>query len=92
MDFTEAFGETKERRSSPKRRRKKAVSKINEEGLPIIGPLPDNPKPSVDGAVAICGTCGIRIYRLMSYSCPNERCPVFSRASYMGPIIGTTGG
>jgi hypothetical protein len=47
------------------------------DGLPIIPPLPDPWPPAPDGAVAVCGVCGLRIMPVMGYVCPNMRCPVF---------------
>lgn len=51
--------------------------KKNEEGLPIIPPLPPDEPVAPDGAVAICGECGLRIHAVMHYCCPNLRCPCF---------------
>ena len=49
------------------------------DGLPIIPRLPENPlhptKPAPDGAVAVCGECGLRILPVMGYVCSNPRCP-----------------
>ncbi len=47
----------------------------NPDGLPVIKPLPESPNVPADGAVAICGQCGIRILKIMSYYCANPRCP-----------------
>ena len=49
----------------------------NDEGLPIIPPLPELPKTPADGAIAICGQCGLRIKPIMGYSCSKSRCPIF---------------
>jgi len=56
--------------------------KYTEDGLPIIGPkYPEHPKKAPDEAVAVCGQCGLRIYKIMHYSCPQPNCPVFLQAS-----------
>lgn len=50
------------------------------DGLPIIPPLPEPPRPRpADGAVAVCGLCGLRIGRTMGYVCYEPRCGVFPR-------------
>jgi hypothetical protein len=55
----------------------------NPEGLPIIPPLNPAQQPkAADGAVAICGACGLRIYSVMGYSCPRLDCPVFMHATF----------
>lgn len=54
---------------------KKVLIEKSEDGLPIIPPLPDDSPPPSDGAVAICGECGMRIYPVMGYVCNNPRCP-----------------
>jgi hypothetical protein len=54
---------------------------VNEEGLPIIMPIPE-PKPMpADGAIAICGLCGLRIKAVMHYSCSYPRCPIFVKVT-----------
>ena len=51
------------------------------DGLPVIPGLPEPmPKPP-DGAVAICGVCGLRILPVMGYVCGNPRCGVFPRVT-----------
>ena len=45
--------------------------------VPVIPPLPGF--PAGDGAVAICGECGLRLMPVMGYVCPNIRCPCFPR-------------
>ena len=59
----------------------KTVLVYKEEGLPVIPPLPEPPYQAPDGAVAICGQCGLRIMKVMGYSCSNSRCPVFTQAT-----------
>ena len=51
------------------------------EGLPIIPPLPEPPAYAPDGAIAVCGLCGLRITRVMGYVCSNPRCGVFPRVT-----------
>jgi hypothetical protein len=53
------------------------MTEYNPEGLPIIPKLPEWPKRPADGAVAICGECGMRILQVMGYVCSRPRCPVF---------------
>lgn len=53
----------------------------NPDNLPVIPPLPKPPARPADGAVAICGQCGIRITPVMGYVCPNTSCPVFTKAT-----------
>lgn len=51
------------------------------EGLPVIPPLaPADPAPA-DGAVAICGACGLRLQPVMGYVCSRPGCPVFLNAT-----------
>lgn len=57
------------------------VKIYNPDNLPVIEPLQESPKPSYDGAVAICGVCGMRIMPVMGYVCPNARCPVFVKST-----------
>lgn len=45
--------------------------------LPVIPRLPEF--PTGDGAIAICGECGLRLMPVMGYVCPNIRCPCFPR-------------
>lgn len=54
-----------------------------DDGLPIIPPLPDWPPPpqAPDGAIAVCGQCGLRLMRVMGYVCAHPRCPVFPRVT-----------
>ena len=47
-----------------------------KDDLPVIPPLPE---PPIDGAVAICGECGIRLLSVMHYYCNHPRCPCFPR-------------
>ena len=54
----------------------------NDEGLPIIPPLRKPPERPADGAVAICGVCGIRIYQVMHYVCYRHDCPCFPRVTF----------
>lgn len=51
--------------------------KRSPDGLPIIPPLQPTPQRPVDGAVAVCGQCGLRILPVMGYVCPASNCPVF---------------
>lgn len=47
-----------------------------ESGVPVIPPLPEIPTPTTpNDVVAICGQCGIGIYRVMGYVCQHSRCP-----------------
>ena len=44
--------------------------------VPIIPPLPPGePDPDPNPIIAVCGECGLEVRRIMSYSCPNPRCP-----------------
>lgn len=55
---------------------------VNDEGLPIIQPIqPTFEKIAPDGAVAICGKCGLRIGKVMGYVCGAQDCPVFLKAT-----------
>ena len=51
---------------------------IGSESLPVIPRLPG---PATDGAVAICGECGLRIMPVMGRVCLHMRCPVFLKAT-----------
>lgn len=51
--------------------------KDDPKPLPVIPPLPIS--PAGDGAIAICGECGLRLMPVMGYVCPNIRCPCFPR-------------
>ena len=53
----------------------------NEEGLPIIPPIADKPQFPADGAVAICGVCGLRILPVMHYVCTEPNCGVFPKVT-----------
>lgn len=46
---------------------------MSDKKLPIIPPLEKS--PSIDKPIAICGECGIKLYRVMAYSCPKSNCP-----------------
>lgn len=51
------------------------------DGLPIIpGRLQPMPRPA-DGAVAVCGVCGLRIMPVMGYVCGNPECGVFPQVT-----------
>lgn len=53
-----------------------------DEWLPVIPPLPEPAAPPpVDGAVAVCGLCGLRITPIMGYVCSHPRCGVFPRVT-----------
>ena len=54
----------------------KIVCLTNPEGLPIIPPR-EPAKVAADGAIAICGACGMRLFPVMGYSCSRDDCPVF---------------
>jgi len=56
-------------------------TQYNDEGLPIIPPLPEMPRGPADGAIAICGQCGLRIMPVMGYVCGNSRCPIFPQVT-----------
>lgn len=57
--------------------------KYTDDGLPIIHPIKNPTVPSpVDGAVAVCGQCGLRIMRVMGYVCPHANCP-----TGFGPVM-----
>lgn len=50
----------------------------NGRRIPVIPKLPESTQPeSTDphAPVAICGECGLEIYRVMGYVCGNSRCP-----------------
>lgn len=55
--------------------------KRTPDGLPIIPPLPTLWPRAPDGAIAVCGECGLRIQPVMGYVCGNMRCPVFLRVT-----------
>ena len=55
----------------------KRIVDHNYEGLPIIPPKRPQPQSPTDGAVAICGECGLRITKVMSYVCTKPNCPCF---------------
>lgn len=48
-----------------------------EDGLPIIQPIKQWPerKSAPDGAIAVCGVCGLRIMSVMGYVCTRGDCP-----------------
>lgn len=48
-----------------------------EDGLPIIQPIKRWPsrESAPDGAVAVCGVCGLRIMPVMGYVCQRSDCP-----------------
>lgn len=48
----------------------------DEDNLPIIPRLPDSFPSDPTKAIAKCGECGRKIYRIEGYSCSNGRCPV----------------
>lgn len=54
----------------------------NPDNLPVIPPLPETPKRPADGAIAICGKCGIRILPVMGYSCGHMDCPLFLKVTF----------
>ena len=51
--------------------------KVKTKEIPVIPPLPRDwdPFPDPNPIVAICGECGLQLYRVMSYCCGNPRCP-----------------
>lgn len=51
------------------------------DGLPVIPPRDPLPQRPADGAVAICGLCGLRVMPVMGYVCSNPRCGVFPVAT-----------
>ena len=51
----------------------------NPDNLPVIEPLPARTVGPADGAVAICGKCGMRILPVMGYVCGSIDCPVFQK-------------
>jgi len=53
----------------------------DEEGLPIIGPRWVPPPRPADGAIAVCGQCGLRIKPVMGYVCSQPLCPVFPQVT-----------
>lgn len=53
----------------------------NPDNLPVIPPIPPRPNSPADGAIAICGECGLRILPVMGYVCGNSRCPAFPRVT-----------
>ena len=57
------------------------VKIYNPDNLPVIQPLPEPQKKPSDGAIAICGQCGMRIFPVMGYVCPNASCPVFMKST-----------
>lgn len=51
-----------------------------DKNIPIIPPLPKDVDPckspqDPNPVVAICGECGLYLYKVMSYYCSNPRCP-----------------
>lgn len=54
----------------------------NPDNLPVLGPLKPAPTMPADGAVAICGQCGLRILRVMGYVCYNSNCPIQLRVTF----------
>lgn len=44
-------------------------------GVPLIPEVEDPPSWDPNGPVAVCGKCGITVYRVMAYSCPHNNCP-----------------
>ncbi len=55
------------------------------DGLPIIPGFPDNIQRPADGAVAVCGVCGLRVMPVMHYVCSNPRCGVFPKVTCQVP-------
>lgn len=53
----------------------------HEIALPIIPPIDPFPHRPADGAVAICGLCGLRVMPVMGYVCGNPRCGVFPQVT-----------
>lgn len=59
-----------------------AAQNISPDGLPVIPPLPERPRDlPADGAIAVCGLCGLRLQRVMGYVCHRDRCGVFPRVT-----------
>jgi hypothetical protein len=59
--------------------------KYTEDGLPIIQPIKrDWPTQTSapDGAIAVCGVCGLRIMPVMGYVCTRGDCP-----TGLGPVM-----
>lgn len=50
---------------------------FNPDNLPVIPRLPEPAPRPADGAVAICGACGLRILPVMGYVCGRLDCPCF---------------
>jgi hypothetical protein len=57
------------------------IPHLSPDGLPIIEPLAPAGRPAPDGAIAVCGACGLRLMPVMGYVCPRNNCPCFPRAT-----------
>lgn len=57
------------------------VQDFNHEWLPVIQPRQPMPPVPADGAIAICGACGLRIYPVMHYVCTRPDCGVFPQVT-----------
>jgi hypothetical protein len=53
----------------------------NPDNLPVIPARIPTPAPVGDGAVAMCGACGMRLYTVMHYVCVRSDCPLTPRVT-----------
>jgi hypothetical protein len=44
-------------------------------GVPLIPKRKAPNRIDTNGPVAVCGECGVTVYRVMAYSCPHQNCP-----------------
>ena len=58
------------------------MSYYNPDNLPVIPPLPANYTRPADGAIMLCGACGMRILQVMGYVCQQPDCPVIARSPF----------
>ena len=49
--------------------------KAKRIGVLLIPSRPQQRKENLQGVIAICGECGLEIYRSMGYCCPKQNCP-----------------
>ena len=47
----------------------------------------EDPPYNPDAPVGECSKCGIKLYRVMNYSCSRDACPVFGRTGTLKSFL-----
>lgn len=59
------------------------ADRARELGVPLVPRRPPTDTPlDPNPVISVCGECGLEVRRVMYYSCPNTRCPVFAKCTF----------